>query len=205
MLRCVFAPPESASSRVSEGHRKVVLGCQRDPRDCEGDGGLTASGAGYGLGSHVTGRAIHGVDRLEVATPSSSAWSEPPAVVWSEDRASAVGTGSSGRDSSSDGAGRGEFGAPSRNGSSVTAARLLASRRALLACFFDRGLHPTMMSGHRRWQHRRPDPLARRIAARAVLRVCVMMRRGLFGAQTTVLFRSCRHLCRCGANRASGR
>jgi hypothetical protein len=121
------------------------------------------------------------------------------------DRASAVGTGSSGRDSSSDGAGRGEFGAPSRNGSSVAAACLLASRRVLFACFFDRGLHPTMRSGHRRWQHRRPAPLARRIAARAVLRVCVMVRRGLLGARTIVLLRSCRHSCRRDANRASGR
>lgn len=205
MLRCVFAPLVSASSRVPKGHRKVVLGCQRDPRDCEGDGGLTASGTGSVLGCCVTGRATHGVDRLEVATPSSSARSELRAVPWSGNRVSAVGTGSSGRDSSSDGAGRGEFGAPSRNGSSVTAARLLVPRRVLLACFFDRGLHPTMMSGHRRWQHRQPDPLARRIAARAVSRVCVMVRRGLLGAQTTVLFRSCRHLCRCGANRASGR
>jgi hypothetical protein len=33
-------------------------------------------------------------------------------------------------------------------------------------CFFDRGLHPTVGKGHRRWQHRRPEPLNRAFVRR---------------------------------------
>jgi hypothetical protein len=73
------------------------------------------------------------------------------------------------------------------------------------ACFFEHGLHPTVMSGHCRWQHRHLEPLERRTcgANRVACPQALRSGPGSSEHEPTLSNRPSRHSCRRGGFRAS--